>query len=423
MTTFRPARLVAAVALLGACTPVDDDYWVVDPPPHLSYDDTRDPRVEVPPTLDAQDAVPVPFEQIGEDDGQPGIVYSAALAGYYLMRIQDEEIGYHYQYDPESGEYEEDDNLHRKCGATFTQVWLYRFTRRPEFRMSTRAALQYMIGRGEWQGDGTFMLRDLGATALVTLSLTEYGRLAETDVWDAEINGLGEYLLARVQDDGSFSEGKSLQWAQAHQALWRLYAYTVDERYLEALQKVGRYFYDNRDDHDVLGSAYLYGLWANEPLTNLYSLRSEETWISEFVLEIGDEVAAEQYIPLDDDVPEEWIGGYWPNDGRGGQPIWDSTLKLEAVIDAFRMARLVDSEVHIDRFRKSALIGTQFLQGLQLRKGETEDFADEDFVVGGTPFALDDPTTRLDVPHHMANAILKTVEYMDLEDYPGEDED
>ena len=56
---------------------------------------------------------------------------------------------------------------------------------------------------------------------------------------------------------------------------------------------------------------------------------------------------------------------------------------------------------------------------MQLRDGETDDFDDEDFVVGGTPFALDDPTTRLDVPHHMANAILKTVEYMDLEDYPG----
>jgi hypothetical protein len=365
----------------------------------------------------------VPFEQIGDDDRQPGIVYSAALAGYYLMRIQDADIGYHYEYEPIEGEWEEDDNLHRKCGATFTQVWLYRFTRRPEFRMSTRAALEYMIGRGEWQDDGTFKLRDLGATALVTLSLTEYGKLTDDTVWDPEIQGLGEYLLARVQDDGSFSEGKSLQWAQAHQALWRLYAYTYDERYLDALLKVARFFYDNRDDHDILGSAYLYGLWANEPLTNLYMLRNEEVWISEFVLEVGDEVAAEQYIPPDDDVPPEWIGGYWPNDGRGGQPIWDSTLKLEAVIDAFRMAQAVDSEIHVDRFRKSAIIGTQFLQRLQLREGETEDFADEDFVVGGTPFSLEDPTTRLDVPHHMANAILKTVEYMDLEDYPGRDDD
>jgi hypothetical protein len=422
MTTPRLPTL-AFFPLLFACTPTDDDYWIVETPPRFSYDDEREPRVDVPESVEDQDMVPVPFEQIGEDDGEGGIVYSAALAGYYIMRIQDADIGYHYEFDPVEGEFNEDDNLHRKCGATFTQVWLYRFTRRPEFRMSTRAALEYMMTRAVWHEDGSFELRDLGATALVTLSLTEYGKLTGDDVWDAEIDGAGQFLLDRVQDDGSFSEGGSLQWAQAHQALWRLYAYTEDERYLDALLKVARYFYDNRDDSDVLGSAYLYGLWANEPLTNLYSIREDETWIADFVLEVGEEVASRQYIPLDDDVPPEWIGGYWPNDGRGGQPIWDSTLKLEAVIDAFRMAQVLDNEVYIDRFRKSAIIGAQFLQGLQLRRGETDDFDDEDFVVGGTPFALDNPTTRLDVPHHMANAILKVVEYMDLEDYPGRPDD
>jgi len=334
------------------------------------------------------------------------------------MRIQDADIGYHYEYDPDAGEFEESDNLHRKCGATFTQIWLYRFTRREEFRMSTRAALEYMLGRAEWQDDGTLMLRDLGATALVVLSLTEYGKLAQTDVWDAEIDALGEYLLARVQDDGSFSEGKSLQWAQAHQALWRLYAYTFDERYLDTLVQVGEYFYAHRDDPAIFGSAYLYGLWANEPLTNLYTLRPEP-WIPELVLAVGDEVADRQFTPLDD-VDPAWVGGYWQNDGDG-PPIWDSTLKLEAVIDAYRMAQVVDSEVHLDKFRKSALIGTAFLQGLQLRRGETDDFAEDEFVVGGTPFGLDDPVVRLDVPHHMANAILKVVEYMELEDYPGMD--
>lgn len=415
MPTLR-LSLSFAVALCAACTPEDDRYWVIDNPPRFVYDDSRPPRVDVPDTVEEQDMLPVPFEQIGEDDGEPGIVYSAALAGYYLMRIQDPLLGFHYEFEPIAGEWVESDNLHRKCGATFTQVWLYRFTQRAEFRMSTRAALEYMIGRSELQDDGTRKLRDLGATALVLLSLTEYGRLTEDDVWDAEIDELGEYLLARVQDDGSFSEGNSLQWAQAHQSLWRLYVYTLDERYVNALEKVARYFYENRGDPDVIEYAYLYGLWANEPLTNLYSVRQND-WLSEFVLEVGEEVANRQFIPIDD-VDPEWVGGYWQNDGDG-PPIWDSTLKLEAVIDAFRMARIVDSEVHIDLFRKSALIGTAFLQRLQHRRGETDDFEDEDFVVGGTPYALDDPTTRLDVTHHMANAILKTAEYLELEDYPG----
>ena len=38
---------------------------------------------------------------------------------------------------------------------------------------------------------------------------------------------------------------------------------------------------------------------------------------------------------------------------------------------------------------------------------------------GGTPVEFDDPIVRIEVPGHMVNAILKVVEYLDLEDYPG----
>jgi hypothetical protein len=408
--------LCLAVALACAGCGDDEEPWDVDTPPRHAYDDSRPPFVEVPDDAADQDAMAVPFEQMGGDDRGEGIVYTAALAGYYLMRIQDDGIGYHYEYDPVAGDFAEDDNLHRKCGATFTQVWLYRFTGRPEFRMSAKRAIEYLLSRASWQDDDTLLLRDLGATALISLSLTEYGRLVGTDEWDAEITGVGEYLLARVQEDGSFSEGTPLQWAQSHQALWRLYSYTEDERYLDALVSVARYFYDHRDDEDIIGPYYLYGLWANEPLTDLYQIR-DEPWIRELVFAVGDEVASRQHTPVDD-VDEDWVGGYLPNDGDG-EPNWNSTLKLEAVIDAYRMADLVGDAERAETYRKSALVGTAFLQRLQHRLGEHEEFADEAFAVGGTPYAPSDPVVRLDVPHHMANAILKVVEYMDLEDYPG----
>lgn len=408
------AWLVLSAAALcgGGC---GDFPWDVETPPRHVYDETRPPLVEVPADVAAQDGVAVPFAQVGGDDGGPGIVYTAALAGYYLMRIQDDDIGFHYQYDPVAGAFEEDDNLHRKAGATFTQIWLYRFTRRPEFRMSARRAITYLLSRAAWQDDGSLRLRDLGATALISLSVTEYGRLAATDAFDAEIVGLGEHLLARVADDGSFSEGTPLQWAQAHQALWRIYRYTDDERYVDALVAVARYFYDHRGDEDIIGPYYLYGLWANEPLTELYQLRPED-WISDLVFAVGDEVAVRQYTPLDG-VTAAWRGGYHP--GGGSEPNWNSTLKLEAVIDAYRMAAVVGDETRAERYRKSALLGTEFLQRLQHRTGDGDDFADEAFATGGTPFSPTDPVVRLDVPHHMANAILKVVEYMDLEDYPG----
>jgi hypothetical protein len=418
-----PALRIGAVLVwslsLTACAE-DDGPWDVETPERYVYDDTRAPSADVPADPTQWSAHPAPFVQSGVDDGAPGIVYSAALAGYYIMRIQDSAFDehYHYQYDPLTATWEESDNIHRKCGATFTQVWLYRFTRRPEFGASTVKALEYLVGRAVDQDDGSLRLRDLGATSLVLLSLTEYARLAPTDAYDETIDRLGAHLLSRVLEDGSFSEGSPLIWAQAHQALWRLYAHTGDPAYLDVLERVGRFFYDHRDDPEIIDYPYLYGLWANEPLTELYQVRPAD-WIAQFVLEVGDDVAAQQYIPTDD-IDPDWIGGYDPN--GGGQPGWNSTLKLEAVIDAYRMATLVDDAEHIERFRKSALLGTEFLQRLQHRVGETDAFADGTFAIGGTPFSLTDPTVRLDVPHHMANAILKVVEYLDLEDYPGRSE-
>lgn len=405
-----------ALALGGACGDFEEP-WDIDTPERHVYAPGAPPIVEVPEDVDAQDQVAVPFEQLGQDDGAPGIVYSAALAGYYLLRIQDDDIGYHYQYDPVSGEFDEDDNLHRKCGATFTQIWLYRFTRRPEFRMSTRHALTYLLSRAVPHTDGTLRLRDVGATSLILLSLTEYGQLTGSDEWDDEIAALGEHLLGRLQPDGSFSEGNPLQWAQAHQALWRLHDYTGDARYRDGLARAARYFYDHRDDDDVIGPYYLYGLWANEPLTELYRI-DPQPWIADLVLAVGDDVAAQQYVPTDE-VDPDWIGGYRPADG--GQPIWSSTLKLEAVIDAYRMAVTAGDARRADRLRKSAIIGAAFLQRLQHRLGEEPGFADPAFAAGGTPLSATDPTVRLDVPHHMANAILKVVLYLDLEDYPGRD--
>lgn len=407
--------LVLATAAMVACSP-DAREWDVETPPRHVFDDGRAPHVLVPDDPGEQDAVPVPFVQQGSDDRGEGLVYTGALAGYYLMRIQDAERGYHYQYDPITGAFEEADNVHRKSGATFTQIWLYRFTRRPEFRMSTHAALEYLLGRTRVLDDGTRELSNLGGTSLILLSLTEYAELVDTDVYDAAIDELGAHLLALLGPDGTFTEGDALQQAQAHQALWRLWSHRGDERYLEALITLARYVHDHRDDTRVYDAPYIYGLWANEPLTELYMLRPEP-WIAELVLEVGDDVIRKQHTPVDD-VDPEWIGGYWPSNSPG-EPGWNSTLKLEATIDAYRMAERVGDVDRMAAFRKSAIIGAAFLQRLQHRAGETAGFADPAFVVGGTPFSPSDPSVRLDVPHHMTNALLKVVEYLDLEDYPG----
>jgi hypothetical protein len=65
--------------------------------------------------------------------------------------------------------------------------------------------------------------------------------------------------------------------------------------------------------------------------------------------------------------------------------------------------------------RQSAQWASAFLMRLQLRKGETGHLPEPDLVLGAVPFSPTNPVLRIDVTHHVVQALLKTAEYRDLE--------
>lgn len=378
------------------------------------YADETLPRIDL--STDAG-VTTFPLEQIGEDNGDPGLVYAAALAGYYILRVQRADGSFGYLYDPKAGTWADDNSIHRQCGATFTLLWVQRATQRDEFLVAAGAALRYLTSQGEWSDADHFAMVDFGATALVSLSLTQYAELANTTDWDEHITGVGNTLYEAVDDEGRISKGGTLAWAQLHQSLWSLYRYTGEERYLNALQRIAQRAYEQRDNRDEVTDPYLYGLWANEPLTELY-LETQEQWLADFVLGIGDSVSKVQYDAENTDEADQ-IGGYPSKIGATAG--WNTSLKLEAVIDAYRMAEHAGDDVRAQHLASSARAAAQFLVRLQHRKGETDDWAEPSLSVGGVPFSKSDPTVRVDLPHHMANAILKVAAYTGDEVFPGQE--
>lgn len=392
----------------------DPSDWTIEDPPRHAYTDETLPRMEVPADESTWPTAPVPLTEIGEDTGEPGILYSAALMGYYQMRMLDADEGFHYEYDPTTDSFNETTSVHRKVVSTFSLTWLYKLTRREELRFSVERMLEFLEGEAVELEDGTLELRDLGATAMFAMALTHHAKHTGTTAWDDTIDRVGGHLLALVNDDGSLSDGGPLYYAQAHLGIWRMYDYTQDELWLDTLEKVGKFHYEHRDDTEYFDSKHLYGLWAHEPLTELYMLRPAE-WIPEFVFDNADAVVDGQYTPLDE-VEEELVGSFAESsDDRR----WRAILKLEGTIDAWRLADLVGDEERAERYRKSVLLAVQFLQGLQYRKGETDAFPAPPRAVGGTPYGLESPIVRIEVPGHEVNAFCKVVEYMQLEDYPA----
>ncbi len=405
--------------MLLACGPGD---WDVEDPPHYVYDDSKTPLVELPEDAATWDDLALPLEQTGGDNGDESLTYTFSLAAYYLLRVQNQGIGSPagLEYQPETGEWTDDDSLGRQLMAVISLVRAFDVTGRSEFEVGARHGIRAHLEDIEVLEDGSWKRTSMGGTVLLTIAMTEHARLTGAVDWNAAIDGFGAYVLSQIDSEGRMAEGASrLQAQQAHKALWNLWSHTQDAAYLDALEVLGHYHYENRDDTDDLFEyPYLYGLWAAEPLVSLYSLRPAD-WIPELLFYVGDEVVAKQWTPLNT-REEERLGGFYANPpNEDGPPNWSHTLKLEATADCWRMAQAVFDTERMRTYRRAAILGAQYMQRWQYRAGEMAGFDEPGFALGGLSLYDDDPSIRLDIPAHGGVAIMKVAGYLELESWPG----
>ncbi|MED5370263.1 MAG: hypothetical protein VX899_04540 [Myxococcota bacterium] len=415
--------MIPAMLLALACSPPED--WEAVDPPFYSYDDSKTPLVELPADESTWEDLEFPLEQSGGDNGDTGITYSFALAAYYILGVQNVGIGqpFGYTLEPTTGVWEDDDSWGRQVMATITLVRASNVTGRPEFELGARIAMRQLLEDAEEQEDGSLKLSSIGPTALMVMAMTEHAALTGSTEWEPALEGFGAYILSAQNPDGSWSEGSRLTWQQLHKALWELYVHTGEVVYLDALEATGKWHSDNRDltgDAEPFEYPYLYGLWAAEPLLGLYRERPAD-WIPELVFSVGDDVIGDQWTP--DTVTDEtaqYMGGYWANPpNEDGPPNWNHTIKLEAVIDCWRMADEVGDEERAALYRRSALIGTAHLQDWQFRQSDITGWPSEDIALGGMPLYVDDPSIRIDIPAHGGVAMMKVAKYLELEAWPG----
>lgn len=378
------------------------------------YTGDEEPRAVIPPDTPL-DEVTLPLEQSGADTNAQGMTYAAVLSGYYILRVQQEDGLFGYQYTIADGTWADDNSIHRQCGSTITQAWMYRVTGREEFLLSAKRALAAIYQETSELEDGSLFLRDLGGVSLLAIATSLVAIHGETTEYDEQLDKLGAYILGKVGEDGEISggDGYFLKQGQAMQALEHLHAYTEEGAYLDALERSTRWLIANPEEHQY--GPYM-ALWNNEPMTYLYDLRPDPE-IAALVFELSDRIVENQHTPEDHDHARD-VGGYYEDPSKP-TPSWSTCLFLEAVADGLRMARLAGDEERLARYAESSTLAARFLLDLQIRAGEMTDAHDPDFINGGVPFSKNGTVIRVDVPHHTANAVLKTIEYQHLEDFPG----
>ena len=373
----------------------------------------------------------LPLSVTGADNGDMSVIYGAAMMGYYMIGVQRPvdcvEAGgkpcmpFIYQYDPRTDAPTTEEMIHRQVVGALGQAWLYKVTGRPEFGLSSKGAVKMLLPRSKTDAEGRRQLHDLGATALMVMTLSQLDMAAGTREYSAVLDSFGKKILHNQRANGSFRSGSPLVWMQLHNALWQLYNYTQDEAYLTALINAGKNAHSRKDEREkgkYFEYPYLYGLWAIEPLTELVRVRPEEAgWASELVYFVADDVAGAQYDMVNTTTCK-YVGGYKPNNGKG-HPNWNHTIKLEAMADAYRFARQAGDAERAERYKASALAGAAFLLKFQHRAGETDSFPNKIKPIGGVPLFGGDPSVRIDIPGHGAVAMLKVSTYVGDETVPG----
>lgn len=412
-----PLAAIASFAACGGTGPGGSTSQT--PPPTYEYDESIRPVVDLPSDPSRVAALEPPLEVTGSDTGQGGVLYSALLGGYFLIRVQQADGSYKYEYEPDKDEWLWQDVIHRQIGPGYAQAVLYGATSREEFRLSAQWSFEYAMPRVEDLGNGQLRITDIGATSIFVFGLSKLARLSEDSRQNYEetLRGLGEHLLSKVTGDGDITEGTLLAKGQVLQALGHLHRTFGDEKYIEALSRTARFGCDafsNEDESDRRFFIY----YANEALLHLYGV-SEDDWVPECVWRMTQQLVDDQWTPENTQDRSRWGGFGHTHDYR---PNWQAALWLEGIADALSLAEKMADEDRSALYRERLELGVPFVQTFQWRRGDTDDFPDPPEVIGGYPYLepgttgdLAWPLSRTDLAWHGSAMLVKAARLFDTE--------
>ncbi len=406
-----------AAACLAACGPEHTETIPETEIVPKLLDDTGAPialdkSVKPKAVLSRRGAQRPPLRLSGTDAGADGPLYAAALGGYFLLRAQRLDGSFGALYAPNAAFWRSEDAIFRQIGGAYTLALLYDETGREEFRLGADWAIEHVSDSLVDLGPYGLRLKDLGSTAIMVFALTQMKRTLPEDFrWDDTLKGLTTHLLSRIDEAGDVLEGIELVKGQVIQAVGHLHLTSGDARFLDLLERMGRFACDHFESHYDPRWRKYFVYYANEPLLHLYRQRPAD-WIPACVAAMTDPFLDDQWMP-GDTRHESWIGGFGKR--NGWRPLWNAALWLEAIADAHALARESGDEARAEVLRPHMIEAARFVMRMQWRRGETDDFPEPDVPIGGYPFQMTGdthgklgwPLTRTDLAWHGTAALLK----------------
>lgn len=184
----------------------------------------------------------------------------------YLKNNVKEDGSFVYNYYPIEQVEEEDYNILRHEGTTWSMIQTYSLTKEEKLKQKIDLDIQYVVENAVKEKDENtaFILEEkdnelkLGANGIGLLMLVEYMQTFQTNAYEEIAIKLANGILEMQNENGSyyhvyeyptFKEKQEYRTTyydgEATFALLKLYEYTKDEKYLQAAQKSMNYFVEN----------------------------------------------------------------------------------------------------------------------------------------------------------------------------------
>jgi uncharacterized protein YyaL (SSP411 family) len=347
------------------------------------------------------------------------LIYSARLAGDYLIRIQKEDGSFSYVYDAAKDSFPSTRyNILRHAGTAIALLQLCSATNDRLYLDAARKATSYLRSRfRQATGDAIYVLdhdgkAKLGANGLALIALVRSYQLGDqkpTKQQREECEGLARLILSLQNRDGLFESyyrirgdeprgSVSLYYpGEAILGLISLHELTGDKKLLQAAQQGAGALIEAQQVKGPLPP----DAWLMQALEALHR-KSPDPRYSRHALEIAQAIMALQYDGKDG---PEYAGGFGPAEPRTTQ----AAARAEGLLAAFKLAR-ASEDPRTARIAAALRAAARFQLSRQYTPASSKGLPNPRRALGAFREGQSAGLIRIDFVQHNISALLGIAE-------------
>jgi hypothetical protein len=246
--------------------------------------------------------------------------------------------------------------------------------------------------------------------AFMILALCEFKSYPE---WKQTAVLLADGIIAKQTPNGDFhtffnstrNTGQDYYPGEAILALMKLYEITKDPKYLNSVKKAFGYYSNYWRNNKT--TAFV--PWHTQAYYLLYKY-TKTPEIADFIFEMNDWLINRYQIKQSHF--DDKIGGFAV---KTKYPSSYSYVFMEGILDAYKLALMLNDQKHIDFYRTASLWGIRYIMQSQFVPQNSFYFKNPYRIIGGFKSSILNNTIRIDNVQHAGAVLIKAYKGMDTE--------